>query len=168
MKKEFLQDFMTLDSVTEGVLRLQGGVLSFFAFNEQHAFAADQVTIAIDFGTIAVKHGERTYRFTRGVSEPDAHRNLLLTPPVRSALVTRKVLEASMSVHRNELLAFYDQDKLTNEVWATVLAASGYNVSYKLGILSPASLKSRTLILVAASATVLGILLAIVIRFVIS
>ena len=168
MKEVFLQDFVTLDSGIAGVLRLQDGVLGFYSKEESNTFVASQVDIKIDFGTIRVNEGNETYPFMRGVSDPDAHRDLLVTPPAGSSFATRKILEDSNSPNKNDLVAFYDEDKYPNEIWATVLVAAGYTVSYRLGLLNPSSLKSRTLILVAAAATVLGILLAIAIRFIIS
>lgn len=168
MKEVFLQDFVTLDSGIAGVLRLQDGVLGFYSKEESNTFVASQVDIKIDFGTIRLNEGNETYPFMRGVSDPDAHRALLVTPPAGSSFATRKILEDSNSPNKNDLVAFYDEDKYPNEIWATVLVAAGYTVSYRLGLLNPSSLKSRTLILVAAAATVVGILLAIAIRFIIS
>ena len=168
MKEVFLQDFVTLDSGIAGVLRLQDGILGFYSKEESNTFVAGKVDIKIDFGTIRVNEGNETYPFMRGVSDPDAHRDLLVTPPAGSSFATRKILEDSNSPNKNDLVAFYDEDKYPNEIWATVLVAAGYTVSYRLGLLNPSSLKSRTLILVAAAATVVGILLAIAIRFIIS
>jgi len=169
MNELFLQDFMTLDSGTPGVLRLQNGVLSFSDLNETITFTInDQTTIAASTETLRIDRGNETYLFTRGVENPDQVRSLLVMPANESTQMTRAAIISSQNLNNADLVSTYDEEKISNELWVMILTAAGFNASYQKGVIDRTGLTKRSLVVIAIAATIVVITFAIMLRIAIS